>query len=161
VASSIAVVAVARTVGKDTQELVYLLSYFSYLSTWWVKSQWQFELLICISLSFQYRLAGKSIASLSSETVCILPHTAPLTRPLLCECGTFVQPVKKYPAFYGTQRFIAVFTRAHRPVPIWSQMNPVYTLPSHFHKIHFYVILLSAFRYSEWSLPFRLKTKDT
>jgi hypothetical protein len=37
---------------------------------------------------------------------------APWNRVLL-EKLTGSQPIKKFPAFYGTRRFITVFTRAH------------------------------------------------
>jgi hypothetical protein len=40
-----------------------------------------------------------------------------------------VQPLKNFPAFYGTRRFIAVFTRAPHWVPILSQMDPFHTIP--------------------------------
>jgi hypothetical protein len=40
---------------------------------------------------------------------------------------TSVQLVKKFPAFYGTQRFITAFTSAPLPVPILSQLDLVHT----------------------------------
>jgi len=38
---------------------------------------------------------------------------------------TIPQRLKKFPKFYGTQRFITIFTRACRSVPILLHMNPV------------------------------------
>jgi hypothetical protein len=45
--------------------------------------------------------------------------------------------------------------------PVLTQMNPVYTLPPHFPNIHFNIILSSATRYSEWSLPFRISDQNS
>jgi hypothetical protein len=49
--------------------------------------------------------------------------------PSLLEKLPIVQPLKKFPAFYGTQRFITVFTGPPL-VPILSQINPIHTIPS-------------------------------
>jgi len=38
---------------------------------------------------------------------------------------TGLQLVKKFPAFYGTRRFITTFTRARQLSSILSQLNPV------------------------------------
>jgi hypothetical protein len=46
----------------------------------------------------------------------------------LLEKLPIVQPLKNFPAFYGTRRFIIVFTRAPL-APILSQIDPVYTIP--------------------------------
>ena len=39
------------------------------------------------------------------------------------------QPVKKLPAFYGTQRFITAFTRAHHLFMFWTR--PIQSVPPH------------------------------
>jgi len=50
-------------------------------------------------------------------------------------------------AFYGTGRFIIVFTRAR-------QINPVHSLTLYFLKINFNIILSSKSRSSKWPVPF-------
>jgi hypothetical protein len=55
----------------------------------------------------------------------------------LLEKPPIVQPLKNFPAFYGTRRLITAFTRA----PQWcSQINPVHTIPSYLYKIHFNIV---------------------
>jgi hypothetical protein len=67
------------------------------------------------------------------------------------------QLVKKFPASYGTRKFIAMFTTRHSSV-ILSQMFPVHTFPPYFSMIHSSSIL-STSRSHEWSLLFRCSTK--
>jgi hypothetical protein len=56
--------------------------------------------------------------------------------------GTEVlQTLKKFPTFFGTRRFIALFTKSEPLIPILSQINPVNTKPSFFSNIHINVIL--------------------
>ena len=50
----------------------------------------------------------------------------PWTRIL--ETLTGSQLAKKFPAFYGTRRFITAICKCAPPVPILSQINPVYAL---------------------------------
>jgi hypothetical protein len=60
------------------------------------------------------------------------------------------QPIKKIPGFYET--------RIHKipPLgPILSRMNPIHTFTPRICKI-FYNIVLSAPKFSNWSLPFRI-----
>ena len=56
------------------------------------------------------------------------------------------QLVWKYFAFYGTWRFIIMFSRP-------CQIHPVYTIPRYFLRICFNIILPSAPGYLKWSLP--------
>jgi hypothetical protein len=60
---------------------------------------------------------------------------------VLLEKPTVAQLLKNFLTFYGTRRFITVFTRARQRVPILSQMNPVHTTPSYSSEIHFNTIL--------------------
>ena len=78
-------------------------------------------------LAFRGRPSGfLHIASLL--LTCFL---TPWSRVLL-EKLTTSQLVKKFPAFYGTRRFITAFTSARHPVPILNQLDPVHTSASHF-----------------------------
>jgi hypothetical protein len=61
-------------------------------------------------------------------------YLTPRSRVLL-ENLAVSQLVKKFPAVYGTRRFVTVFTT------ILSQMNPVHILPSYLQKIHFTIVL--------------------
>jgi hypothetical protein len=46
--------------------------------------------------------------------------------------------LKKFTAFYGTQMFITMYTRAHpKLVPLLRQMNPIHTVRTHFYKTYF------------------------
>jgi hypothetical protein len=69
----------------------------------------------------------------------------------------YAQLVKKFPVFYGTRRFITVFTRA-RHWPLSSARLIQYT--PQFPDIHFNIILPSTPRSSEWSLPLRLSNQN-
>jgi hypothetical protein len=50
-----------------------------------------------------------------------------------------VQLLKNFPAFYGTRRFIAVFTKPST-VAILSQTNPIHTIPFYTSKIDFNIV---------------------
>jgi hypothetical protein len=63
--------------------------------------------------------------------------------------------VQKFPAFYGTRRFITAFTSARRPVPIMSQLDPVHVPSSRFLKIHLNIILPSTPGSPKWFFPLR------
>jgi hypothetical protein len=45
-------------------------------------------------------------------------------------------------------------------VPVLRQINPVYTHPAHFLKIHFNIALPYMPRFSEWSSPVRLSKQN-
>ena len=85
-------------------------------------------------------------------------HT-PLSRVLL-EKLTGFQLVKKFPAFYGNQRFITAVTECPPPFPTLSQLDPVHTPTSHFLKIHLNIILPSTPGSPKWSLSFKFPHKN-
>jgi hypothetical protein len=89
----------------------------------------------CVTLT-----ASKFPQPLKFGIACIAPglgsetKLTPWSRGLLGKL-TVSQLVKKFPAFYGTRRFITAFTRA-RHLSLLSQLNPVHALPpSHFLKV--------------------------
>ena len=79
-------------------------------------------------------------------------------RRVLLEKLTCFQLVKKFPAFYGTRRFITAFTKCPPPVHVQSQINPVHTATSHFLKIPLNIILPSMPGSPKWSLSLRFPT---
>jgi len=76
---------------------------------------------IPIKISFDH-----SISLLRFHSPC--GPLTPCSRVLL-EKLIFIQLLKKFPAFYGNQRFITMFTRVHQWSLFWARWN--YSRPSH------------------------------
>jgi len=86
-------------------------------------------------------------------------HTPYLLTPwsrVLLENLTGFQLVKKFPAFYGTRRFITTFTSARHLSLSWA--SSIQSMPpiSHFLKIHLNIILPSTPGSPKWSLNLRV-----
>jgi len=64
--------------------------------------------------------------------------------------------IQETPCFYGTQRFIIMFTKGH----ITRQMHSVHTFTPYFTKIHANTTFPSTLRTSKWSLPFRFPDQN-
>ena len=78
----------------------------------------------------------------------------PWSRVLL-ERLTGFQPVKKFPAFHETRRFITAFTTALHLSLSWATSIQSITPTSHFLKIHLHIILPSTPGPPKWSLAIR------
>jgi len=70
------------------------------------------------------------------------------------------QLVKTIYTFYGTRRFITVFTRVQPPVPIPIQTNPVLPPPYCFFKIHFNITFQFTSMSSNRSISFRFPSQN-
>jgi len=71
--------------------------------------------------------------------------------PILLEKLIVAQLVKKFLAFFGTRRFITVFSRSRQ----WRQMNPVHNLTPYSYKMHLNILIPSTLRTPKLSLPFK------
>jgi hypothetical protein len=72
----------------------------------------------------------------------------------LLQKSPIVQLLKNFPAFYGTRRFITVFTRAFHWSLSWARS--IQFIPSYLSKIHFNIIHPPTPWSSQWSLSFWL-----
>ena len=72
-------------------------------------------------------------------------------RRVLLEKLTGPQPVKNFPAFYGTLRITIAFTSARHLSLFWAR-SIHFMPPSHFFKTHYNIILPSTPRSSTWPL---------
>jgi hypothetical protein len=79
-----------------------------------------------------------TVVSSTSKAYYLLGINDPWSSVLL-EKLTVFQVVKKFPAFYGTRRFITAFTSAYHLSLSWVRSSPF--PPSHFLKIHLNIIL--------------------
>ena len=83
----------------------------------------------------------------------------PWSRVLL-EKLTGSQLVKKFPAFYGTRRFITAFTSARHLSLSWRQIDPVHAPASHFLNIYLNPILTSTPGFSKLSLTLKFPRRN-
>ena len=93
---------------------------------------------------------------------CLLSHSlthslTPWSRVLLEKLTGF--QLVKFPAFYGTQRFITAFISARHLSLSWA--NLIQSPTSHFLKIHLNIILPSTPGFPNWSLSFRFPHQNT
>jgi hypothetical protein len=99
----------------------------------------QFSSISCSFLS--HVLTNRSVPS--NSAVLVMYHLLTPCSTVLLENLTYSQVVKKFPAFYGTRRFITVFASARHLFLSWASTIQPITLTSHFLKIHLNIILPS------------------
>jgi hypothetical protein len=71
---------------------------------------------------------------------------------VLLEKLPIVQPLKNFPEFYGTQRFITVFTRALHWSLSW--VRSIQSIPPHLYKIYLNIVHPPTSWSSQWSISF-------
>ena len=82
----------------------------------------------------------------------LLTYLLPPWSTVLLEKLTVSQLVKKFPTFFGTRRFIAVFTSARHLSLSWAISIQSIPPTSHFLKIHIHIFLPTMPGSSKWSL---------
>ena len=111
------------------------------------------ETQTCIIVFISNRHLLLSWARLITVNATYIPTylLTPWSRVLL-ENLTGLQLVKKFPAFYETRRFIAVFISARHLSLSWASSIQSHTPTTDFLKIHLNIILPSAYGSPQWSL---------
>ena len=95
---------------------------------------------------------SKFIFSIRTNATTVKHNITPWRRALPDKL-TGYQLVKKFPAFYGTRRFITTFTTARQLSVSWARSVQSMLTDPYFLKIHFNIILPSMLRSAKWSLP--------
>jgi len=107
-------------------------------------------------------LTFSSVGELTEQKCPLLNRKHWITKwsTVLLEKLVVTHKVKKFPAFYGTRRFITVFTRSPHWSLFWAQS--VQSTTSHSISLRFVLILSSNLRLvsSFWSLPFRFSAQN-
>jgi len=86
--------------------------------------------------------------------ICHPINQVPSRSSVLLKKITGPQLVKKFPAFYGTRKFITEFTTARHLSLSWARS--IHSMPQlHFLNSYFNIILPSMLGFSKWSLSFR------
>jgi hypothetical protein len=80
--------------------------------------------MILFFFPFRFSILFPSLSTFISIVYCSYSHSGSWT---LLEKPPIVQPLKNFPAFYGTRKFITVFTG---PYPEPDQSNPYHPILS-------------------------------
>ena len=98
---------------------------------------------------------------------CLYPQSDPRSACVITPCSkvllhklTGFQPVKKFPAFYGTRRFITAFTSARHLPLFWASSTQSTPPTPHFLKIHLNIILPSTSGSPMWSLSVKFPNQN-